>query len=162
MDEILEILEKDARMTPKEIAKMTGKKESTVKKKISEYEKKGIILKYKAVLNEEALKDKNLSQVRALIEVSISPERGAGFDKVAERIYSFPEVKSCYLLSGGYDLLLMVTGKNINSVGNFVAEKLSTIDYVRGTQTHFILKKYKESGDVFYTRKKDKRLAISL
>lgn len=162
MDEILEILEKDARMTPKEIAKMTGKKESTVKQKILEYEKKGIILKYKAVLNEEAIKDKSSAEVRALIKVSISPERGVGFDKVAARINSFFEVKSCYLLSGGYDLLLMVTGKNINSVGNFVAKKLSTIDHVRGTQTHFILKKYKESGDIFHTCKKDKRLAISL
>ena len=159
LKDVLKILEDDARTTPEQIARMTGLSLDDIKKTIKQAEDDRTILKYKTVVNWDKVADE---QVRALIEVSISPERGAGFDKVAERIYSFPEVKSCYLLSGGYDLLLMVTGKNINSVGNFVAEKLSTIDHVRGTQTHFILKKYKESGDIFYTRKKDKRLAISL
>ncbi|MBN2190666.1 MAG: Lrp/AsnC family transcriptional regulator [bacterium] len=162
MDEILEILEKDARATPKEIAKMTRKSEQAVKKAISEYEKKGVIIKYKTIVNKELLKDENCTDVLALIEVSISPERGSGFDKVAERIYSFPEVKSCYLLSGGYDLLLIIEGKSIHTIGNFVAEKLSTIDHVRGTQTHFILKKYKDGGDILRRIVKDKRIAISM
>ncbi len=162
MDEILEILEKDARTTPEEIAKMIKKSTQYVKKAISEYEKKGIIIKYKAVINKELLKDESCTDVLALIEVNISPERGSGFDKVAERIYSFPEVKSCYLLSGGYDLLLIIAGKSIHTIGNFVAEKLSTIDHVRGTQTHFILKKYKESGDILRRIIKDKRIAISM
>ena len=145
MDEILEILEKDGRATVEDIAKMIRKKPLDVKKAIKQYEKEGAILKYKAVINKDLIKDTE-SEVRALIEVNIVPQKDLGFDKIAERIYSFPEVTSCYLISGTYDLLVVVEGKNLHTVSNFVAEKLSCLEHVRGTATHFLLKKYKEDG----------------
>ena len=112
MDEILEILEKDSRISVEDIAKMLKKKPGEVKNKIRKYEKDGVIVKYKTVINKELIKDDN-AQVRALIEVNITPQKDLGFDKIAERIYSFPEVTSCYLVSGAYDLLLVVEGENI-------------------------------------------------
>ncbi len=160
MKEILEILEKDARTTPQEIAKSVKKSVATVKKTINKFEKDGVILKYKTVLNRELIKD-NSRAVRALIEVNIAPQRGHGFDHIAERIYRFPEVVSCYLLSGTYDLLLVVEGKDIQAVSSFVSERLATLDNVRGTVTHFLLKKYKEDGDVLKRADRDKRIAIS-
>ena len=99
--------------------------------------------------------------MRALIEVSVTPQKDVGFDSIAERIYSFPEVTSCYLVSGTYDLLLVVEGNNIQTVANFVASKLSPLDNVRGTATHFLLKKYKEDGQVLKKKTEGKRLAIS-
>ncbi len=161
MDEILEILEKDARTTPEEISKMTGKSVNLVKKAIKNYEKQGVILKYKTVLNKELVRDENAS-VRALIEVNVVPQKNVGFDYLAERIYRFPEVASCYLLSGTYDLLLIVEGKDIHTVSNFVAEKLSSMENVRGTVTHFLLKKYKEDGQILKRFEKNKRLNITL
>jgi len=160
MDEILEILSKDARISPAEIAKLTGKSAAAVKKAIEKYEKNGTILKYKAVLNHDMVKESG-SFVRALIEVSVTPQKNVGFDHVAERIYSFPEVVSCYLLSGAYDLLLVVEGENIHTVANFVASKLSPMENVRGTTTHFLLKKYKEDGQVLKKQAGTKRLNIS-
>lgn len=161
MDEILEILEKDARLTPEEIAKMTGKSAQAVRSAIKKYEKEGVILKYKTIINRELVKaDKK--DVRALIEVKITPQKNTGFETVADRIYQFPEVTSCYLLSGGYDLLLVVEGKDIHTVANFVAEKLAPMEHVRGTVTHFLLKKYKEDGDILKLKGSDKRLAITL
>ncbi len=160
MDEILEILEKDARTTPEEIARMLNRDPEEVRKKIVEYEEKGIILGYKAVINKEALgliRDK----VIALIEVKVTPEKDVGFDRVARRIYQFEEVKSCYLVSGDYDLLLIVEGQDIHTVANFVAEKLSPMESVQGTRTHFMLKKYKEDGIVLTTPEEDKRMKIS-
>jgi DNA-binding Lrp family transcriptional regulator len=161
MDEILEILEKDSRLTPEEIAKMTGKSASAVRTAIKRYEKDGVILKYKTVVNKELVKSER-PDVRALIEVRITPQKNVGFDHIAERIYQFPEVSSCYLLSGGYDLLLVVEGKDIHTIANFVAEKLAPMENVRGTVTHFLLKKYKEDGDILKGKGRDKRLAISL
>ncbi|MDD4910593.1 MAG: Lrp/AsnC family transcriptional regulator [Candidatus Omnitrophica bacterium] len=160
MDEILEVLEKDARTTPEDIARMLKKKPAEVKAKIGKYEKSGIILKYKTVINKDLINDDD-SNVRVLIEVNITPQKDAGFDKIAERIYSFPEVTSCYLISGTYDLLVVVEGRNINTVSNFVAEKLSCLENVRGTVTHFLLKKYKEDGVVLKQRQENKRIAIS-
>ncbi len=160
MDPILELLEKDARLTPQEIARMTKKKVEVVKKKIRQYEKDGIILGYKAVINKELVSDKD-SEVRALIEVKVVPQKDLGFDKVADRIFAFPEVASCYLLSGSYDLLLVVEGRDLKTVSRFVAEKLSPMEHVRGTVTHFLLKKYKESGVILKGKDEDKRLAIS-
>ncbi len=161
MDEILEILERDARTTPEEIARLTGKKAAKVKTAIKRYEKEGVILKYKTVLNKELIKDEQ-KDVRAIIEVRVTPQRGTGFDRIAERVYRFPEVTSCYLLSGTYDLLLVVEGKDIHTVSNFVAEKLSTLENVKGTVTHFLLKKYKEDGDILKKEEKNKRMAITL
>ncbi|MEI8175879.1 MAG: Lrp/AsnC family transcriptional regulator [Candidatus Omnitrophota bacterium] len=161
MDEILEILEKDARLTAEEIAKMTGRTAASVRAAIKKFEKDGVILKYKTIINKELVKD-DTRKVRALIEVKITPQKNVGFEHVAERIYQFPEVTSSYLLSGGYDLLLVVEGKDLQTVASFVAEKLAPMEHVRGTVTHFLLKKYKEDGDILKRRDEDKRLAISL
>ena len=160
MDEILEILEKDGRASVEDIAKMTHQKPLDVKKAIKKYEKEGAILKYKAVINKDLIRDSE-SEVRALIEVNIVPQKDLGFDKIAERIYSFPEVTSCYLISGTYDLLVVVEGKNLHTVSNFVAEKLSCLEHVRGTATHFLLKKYKEDGVILKHKSENKRIAIS-
>ncbi len=160
MDEILEILEKDARVTTQEIAKMLKKKPAGVEAAIKKYEKDGVILKYKAVINKELIKE-NGSQVRALIEVNITPQKDLGFDRIAERIYSFPEVASCYLISGTYDLLLIVEGKDLQTVARFVAEKLAPLENIRGTATHFLLKKYKEDGVILKHKEENKRIAIS-
>ncbi|MFA4992371.1 MAG: Lrp/AsnC family transcriptional regulator [Candidatus Omnitrophota bacterium] len=161
MDEILEILEKNGRASIEDIAKMIRKNPDEVKKAIKKYEKDGSILKYKAVINKDLIKDSE-SEVRALIEVNIVPQKDLGFDKIAERIYSFPEVTSCYLISGTYDLLVVVEGRNLHTVSNFVAEKLSCMEHVRGTATHFLLKKYKEDGVILkHKPDENKRIAIS-
>lgn len=160
MDEILEILEKDGRTSPEDVAKMLKKKPQDVKSAIKKYEKEGVIVKYKTVINKDLIKEED-SSLRALIEVSIVPQKDAGFDKIAERIYSFPEVSSCYLISGTYDLLVIVEGKNIHTVSSFVAEKLSCLENVRGTTTHFLLKKYKEDGVILKQKEENKRIAIS-
>ena len=160
MDEILEILEKNAQITPEEIARMLKKSVSSVKTAIKKFEKQGVILGYKAIINKELVREDD-SEVRAIIEVRVNPQKDVGFDKIAQRIYSFPEVKSCYLLSGTYDLLLIVEGKNIHTVSNFVAEKLAPLENVRGTTTHFLLKKYKEDGMILKHKEEDKRIAIS-
>jgi len=160
MDEILEILEKDARATPEDIAKMLKKKPQKIKEAIKKFEKEGAILKYKTVINKELIKDAN-SEVRALIEVNIMPQKDVGFDKIAQRIYSFPEVASCYLISGTYDLLLIVEGRDLQTVSKFVAEKLSPLENVRGTVTHFLLKKYKEDGVILKHKEENKRISIS-
>jgi DNA-binding Lrp family transcriptional regulator len=160
MDEILEILQKDARTTPEEIASMLKKKPKDIKQAIKRYEKEGAILKYKAVINKELIKEQG-AEVRALIEVNIMPQKDVGFDKIAERIYSFPEVTSCYLVSGTYDLLLIIEGKDLHTVSKFVAEKLAPMENVRGTVTHFLLKKYKEDAVILKHREENKRIAIS-
>lgn len=160
MNEILEILEKDARVSPEEIARMLRMPVFKVKQAIKKFEKEGLILKYKAVINKELMHSEDAT-VRALIEVNIVPQKDLGFDKVAERIYSFPEVTSCYLISGTYDLLVVVEGRNMHTVSNFVAEKLSCLENVRGTATHFLLKKYKEDGVVLKHKEENKRIAIS-
>ncbi|MCG8432077.1 MAG: Lrp/AsnC family transcriptional regulator [Candidatus Omnitrophica bacterium] len=160
MDEILEVLEKDARTTPEELAKILKCRVPEVKKKIKKYEKDGVIVKYKAVLNKDLLKDPGTA-VRALIEVQITPQKDAGFDRIAERIYSFPEVASCYLISGTYDLLVVVEGATLHEVANFVAEKLSCLANVRSTVSHFLLKKYKEDGVILKHRDEHKRIAIT-
>lgn len=159
--EILEILEKDARTTPEEIAKMLRTQPRVVKDSIRKMEKEGLILKYKTILNKEMLRSEH-EDVRALIEVRLTPQKNVGFDRLAERIYQFPEVASCYLMSGTYDLLVVVEGKSIHTVSRFVAEKLSPMENVRGTVTHFILKKYKEDGDILKQPERSKRPAISL
>ena len=161
MDEILEVLEKNARATPEEIAKMLNMTPRAVRNSIKRYEKEGVILKYKTVINKELIRDEN-SEVRALIEVKVAPKKDVGFDYLAERVYQFPEVSSCYLMSGTYDLLVVIEGKNLHTVSNFVSEKLAPMENVRGTVTHFILQKYKEDGDILRRAKRDKRQAITL
>jgi len=160
MDEILEILENNARISIEDIARLLKKSPKEIEKKIKHYEKTGVILKYKTLINKELIKDDN-SLVKALIEVNITPQKDVGFDKIAERIYSFPEVVSCYLVSGTYDLLLIVEGKDLHTVANFVAEKLAPLENVKGTTTHFLLKKYKEDGVILKQKEENKRIAIS-
>lgn len=159
MDDILEILESNARIPLEDLAKLTKKSEKEIEKTIKKYERKGIIVKYKTVINKELLPDGR--GVIALIEVRVSPQKDVGFDSVAERIYRFPEVKSCFLLSGTYDLLLVVEGKDINTVARFVAEKLAPLNSVKGTVTHFMLKKYKEDGVILIKEKSPQRLAVT-
>jgi len=161
MREILQILEKDARTTPDEIARMLGMTSKAVSGAIKKMEKDGVILKYKTIVNKEIECDDE-SRVRALIEIKVTPQKNLGFESVAERIYKFPEVASCYLMSGTYDLLVVVEGKNIHAVASFVSEKLAPMEHVRGTVTHFILKKYKEDGDILQQFEKSKRQAITL
>jgi len=156
----LEILENNARISIEDIARLLKKSPKEIEKKIKHYEKTGVILKYKTLINKELIKDDN-SLVKALIEVNITPQKDVGFDKIAERIYSFPEVVSCYLVSGTYDLLLIVEGKDLHTVANFVAEKLAPLENVKGTTTHFLLKKYKEDGVILKQKEENKRIAIS-
>lgn len=161
MDEILEVLAQDARRSPDEIAVMTGQTVAQVKKAIASYEKEGVIVRYKTVINQDSLEGAK-PLVRALIEVGINPQKNVGFDHVAERIYQFPEVKSCYLMSGTYDLLLEVEGDSIQTVSHFIAAKLSPMEHVRSTATHFLLKKYKEDGQILEKKTQERRLNISI
>lgn len=158
MDEILEILERDSRLTAEKIAEMLGKSTEEVKRKIREYEEKKIILKYTTVINKEKVSN---GEVVGIIEVKVAPEREKGYDAVAERIIKFPEVKTVYLVSGTFDLLVIVEGRNLKEVASFVSEKLAPLDRVNGTITHFLLKKYKEQGVIFHEKESNRRLAIS-
>ena len=155
MEEILEILEKNSRYTDQEIAVMTGKTVEEVREAIRDYEERSIIAGYTTLINWE---NTGRETVTALIEVQITPQRGVGFDKVAERIYKFPQVKACYLMSsGGFDLTVIVEGKTMKEVAIFVSDKLSIQEYVTGTATHFVLKKYKDHGTIFREKKTDDR-----
>ncbi|MDR2358087.1 MAG: Lrp/AsnC family transcriptional regulator [Oscillospiraceae bacterium] len=146
MDEILKILERDGRLTAGQIAAMLGRAEADVERAIDDYETGGAILKYTAIIDWDKAAD---GRVTALIEVKISPQRGDGFDRIAERIYQYDEVDSLYLMSGSFDLTVIMSADSIREVAEFVYAKLATIDGVTGTATHFILKKYKEKGCVF-------------
>ena len=159
MEQILEILEQNARISNKDLAKLTKKKEADVAKSIKKLEKQGVIVKYKTVINKDLFRDKK--NTVALIEVKVSSQKDLGLDYIAERIYRFQEVKSCYLLSGTYDLLLVIEGKDIHTVADFVAEKLAPLEPVKATVTHFMLKKYKEDGVVLKRSKERKRLSIT-
>ena len=155
MEEILEVLEKNSRYTDQEIAVMTGKTVQEVREAIRDYEERSIIAGYTTLINWE---NTGRETVTALIEVQITPQRGVGFDKVAERIYKFPQVKACYLMSsGGFDLTVIVEGKTMKEVAMFVWDKLSIQEYVTGTATHFVLKKYKDHGTIFREKKTDDR-----
>lgn len=157
-NKILEILERDARIPASEIAVMIGENTDTVQAEIQQMEKDGIILGYRAIINpERALEDK----VACLIEVSVQPERGHGFDKIAERIYRFPEVKSVFLVSGGYDLQVVIEGKTMREIADFVIEKLSTLPNVRSTASHFLLKKYKELGTILVEHQQRERMPVT-
>jgi DNA-binding Lrp family transcriptional regulator len=157
--EIFEILEQNARATPEQIAAMVNMPAAEVEKIINQAEKNAIILKYKTVINWDELGE---GDVWALIEVRIAPQRGAGFDAIAERIYRFPQVHSAYLVSGAYDLALLVRGKNMQEISTFVTEKLAPLEGVQSTVTHFLLKRYKENGEIFRIAKEtNKRLPVT-
>ena len=146
MNELLTLLEKDCRQTPQQLATMLGKDEQEILDEIARCEKEHIILGYPALVDWTKTDDEF---VTALIEVRISPQRGDGFDRIAERIYQYEEVESLYLMSGDYDLAVTITGRSLRAVAEFVHARLAIIEGVTGTATHFILKKYKEKNHVF-------------
>ncbi len=151
---ILKLLSENARYTTKQMADMLGESESTVKTLLEELEEKGVIVKYAAIINNEAVQNKS---VQALIEVKVAPQKLNGFDAYAEQLYHFNEVQSLYLMSGGFDLAVFVEGKDITDIAKFVSEKLSIIDGIIGVATHFILKKYKIEGQITKLPEKNKR-----
>jgi len=156
--DILDLLKEDARRSAELLATMLGVDRAAVETAIAELEADKVIVKYATVVNWGKVDD---DKVTALIEVQITPERGTGFDAIAERIYLFPEVKSVYLMSGAYDLLVEIEGTTLKQVAAFVSSKLSSIDRVLSTKTHFILKKYKQDGVIFEDHEDDQRLLIS-
>ena len=159
MEEILELLRQNARLSIEDIAAMTKKSASEVEAIIKKLEDDGIILKYSAIINPE--KDsESKDKVRAEIEIQVTPEREHGFDALADRIYRFPQVKSLYLMSGGYDLKVIIEGDTLQEVALFVSRKLSTLEGVRSTKTHFILKTYKENDIVYVERVRDNREGV--
>lgn len=155
---VLDLLREDARRDSKLLATLVGASEQEVAEVIAELEEDHVIVKYATVVNSSKLDDE---KVTALIEVQITPERGRGFEAIAERIYLFPQVKSVYLMSGAYDLLVEVEGRNLKEVASFVSDKLSPLESVLSTKTHFILKKYKQDGIIFEDPEEDRRLMIS-
>jgi len=157
-EQILEILSRDGKASPDDISRQINVPADTVVKHIDKMEADRIILGYHANINWQRIR---LNDVKALIEVRVTPERGVGFDHVAGLIYRFPEVSSLTLLSGGYDLLVQVEGENLREVAQFVSEKLATIKGVQSTATHFMLKKYKEDGVILVDQSDSKRLPVS-
>jgi len=158
MDQLLKLLRDNAALKPGQIAALLNVSEAEVVTKIKGYEADQVILGYRTILNEEKL---GVDVVRAVIEVKITPEREGGFNRLAERIAKYEEVQSCHLMSGGYDLLVIVEGTNLRQVATFVSEKLATIQGVLSTATHFMLKPYKESGVLMTQERNDERLAVS-
>lgn len=160
MEEILNILDKEkGNVSRAKIAQMLGMEEKEVADKIEKMEKENVIVGYKTIVNWDKT-DKDV--VVALIDLRITPQRGEGFDKVAERIYKYPQVKSLYLMSGAYDLSVTIEGRSMKEVALFVAQKLAPMDSIISTATHFVLKKYKEEGIVFEDDEKDTRQVITL
>ena len=160
MEEILQLLKDNARLSTEDIAAMTKKTVEEVNQIIKKFEDEGVILKYSAILNPDKVAE-NKEKVRAIIEIQVTPEREHGFDAIAERIYRFPQVKSLYLMSGGYDLQVIIEGESLQDVSFFVARKLSTLNGVRSTKTHFVLKTYKENEIVYVDEKKDSREGVT-
>lgn len=156
---ILEILEETSKYSSADIAVMLGVQEDEVKLAIEELEKDQVICGYKTLINWDKVDAKEL--VTALIEVKVTPQRGEGFDKTAQRIYRFKEVQAVYLMSGGFDLTVIIEGKTMKEVALFVGQKLAPLESVLSTGTHFVLKKYKDHGVVFEETKKDERMKVS-
>lgn len=154
MDKILNLLEENATLTPKQIAVMLEKEEGDIKEAIKAYEKDGVILGYKTIIDWDKT-DKEY--VTALIEVKLTPQKDRGFDKVAEKIYNYPEVQSLYLMSGSYDLAVFIEGRTMKEVAYFVAQKLAPIDSIMSTATHFVLRKYKDKGVIYGAIEEDLR-----
>ncbi len=156
-NEILNTLEKDSRISPAELAARLGADETAIVNEVSSLEKEGIICGYLTLINWEKTSEE---LVTALIEVKVTPQRGNGFDSIAQRIYKYDEVRAVYLMSGGFDFTVIVEGKTMREAALFVSEKLSTMETVLSTATHFVLKKYKDHGIVFGEEKKDERMRI--
>lgn len=158
MNDVLKILERDTRTTPAQIAAMTGRTTEDVEAIIREAEQKGILRGYKAVINWERAGEE---QVFALIEVKVMPQRDVGFDAIAQRIARYNEVRSVALVSGGFDLNVVVVGRTMQEVSNFVSSKLAALEPVRGTETHFLLKRYKEDGVILDGEDMPQRLPVA-
>lgn len=156
--EVLKLLENDSRLTKEQLAKLLNATTEKISELVNELEQERVILKYHTVINWEK---EPSPPVTALIEVNITPQREFGFDKIAERIYRFPQVKSVYLMSGSYDLCVIIEGETMQDISFFVHEKLAPLEHVNGTRTHFIMKRYKEDGVIFCDDERDKRLVVS-
>ena len=156
--EILKLLENDAKLSPAQISVMLDLPLDEVTAAITELESNGTILGYKAIVDWEKTERES---VTAMIDVKLTPQKDKGFDRVAEKIYNYPEVKSVYLMSGAYDLSVLIEGKTMRQVAQFVSEKLSTLDSVLSTATHFVLKKYKDHGTVLVQETPDERMLIT-
>jgi DNA-binding Lrp family transcriptional regulator len=159
LNEILRILEENACTTTKQLATMTGSTEGEVKKLIEKAEEDKVILKYKTLVNWDKVGDEH---VWALIEVKITPQRDVGFDSIAERIYRFPQARTVYLVSGTYDLAVLIMGRSMHEIADFVTQKIAPIEGVRGTTTHFLLKRYKEDGEILEGGEGNKRQPVVL
>lgn len=159
MKKILELLERDAKLTAEQVAVMLDRDPAAVAAQIKEFEEKNIIVGYKTVVNWE---NTDHEPVSAMIELKVTPQRGEGFDEVAKRIYQYEEVSSVYLMSGGFDLTVIIEGKTMKEVALFVAEKLAPMEQVLSTATHFVLKKYKVDGVILNDKPEDTREVISL
>lgn len=156
-EELLSIIEKNSRIDIKELAVMLGSDEQTILNELEKLENEGVICGYNTLIDWDKT---SVEKINALIEVRVTPQRGQGFDKIAERIYNYPEVKSVYLISGGYDLLVTLEEKSLKEISAFVSDKLSTLDSVLSTATHFILKKYKDFGTILDKKHEDEREVI--
>jgi DNA-binding Lrp family transcriptional regulator len=154
MNTLLNLLENDARLTPEQIAIMLDKEVGDIKKLIYEYEKEGVILGYKAMIDWDKIEREYVS---AMIELKVTPQRDKGFGSISEKITRYPEVQSVYLMSGSFDILVFIEGRTMKEVAFFVAEKLSPMDSITSTSTHFVLRKYKDKGVVFGVPEKDIR-----
>ncbi len=157
-EELLSLIEKNSKMSLKELAVLLGADELEVANEMEALEKEGVICGYHTLIDWDKTKSE---KVTALIEVRVTPQRGQGFDKIAERIYKYPEVRSVYLISGGFDLLVTLEGKSLKEISAFVSDKLSTLDSVLSTATHFILKKYKDHGTILDKKHEDEREVIT-
>ncbi|MBR0056143.1 MAG: Lrp/AsnC family transcriptional regulator [Kiritimatiellae bacterium] len=158
MERLLELLREDARRTPAQLAPLLGEEAAAVAGRIAEYEAGGVIRGYQAIVNTDLVEE---NVVRAVIELRISPTRERGFDRIADRVARFAEVESMFLMSGGYDLLLFVKGRNLQEVAKFVSSRLATIEGVLSTATHFMLKTYKDQGVLMESRDDDERLKVT-
>lgn len=157
--QILKYMEKNSKVDPSELAVLLGTNEVTVVNEIAKMEKENIICGYHTLINWEKA---GTDSVTALIEVRVTPQRNRGFERIAERIYNYPEVNSVYLISGVYDLLVTIEGRTLMEISQFVSDKLSPIDEVISTATHFILKKYKDHGTIMNAKEKEERMPVSL
>ena len=157
-EELLAIIEKNSRIDLKELAVILGVAEIDVVNTLQKLEEEGVVCGYHTMINWEKT---SIEKVTALIEVRVTPQRGQGFDNIAERIYKYPEVQSVYLISGGYDLLVTLEGKTLREVSTFVSDKLSTLDTVLSTATHFILRKYKDHGTILNEKTEDEREIVT-
>ena len=157
-EKILTFIEKNSRIDLKELAIVLGVDETTVMNELEKMEEEHIICGYHTLIDWDKA---GIEKVTALIEVRVTPQRGHGFDSIAERIYKYPEVHAVYLISGGYDLLVSLEGKTLKEVSNFVSDKLSTLDSVLSTATHFILKKYKDHGTILGKKDTDERIQVT-